>query len=553
MASPPKPAPPVTLTSEAGNGAIFGTLCAVLLMTIGFSFVKEKAKVTYDKNSYLAARDSQGLISMTLSYFVSGMGAWVIFAAPQAAVIGGSVALVGYALSTAFPLLLFGLMAPLMRKNVPNGFTIIDYVYGRFGPINAIYVGITSLLYMTIYLTAELTSAGTLATGLANIPTLENTFWEGDNVFTPMPLSPILGVSLITLAYTALGGLPVSILTDRIQGAGIFLLTIIIAIAAYAYADGWDASRFSEAAGHGVHPNYVPTDYGNSFAVAISLVLGVTCANLFNAGYWQRVWAAESNNTVKHATYLSSLLSLVVMTLMGITGWIAYGHYGSNIIIPKIFDITFLSAPYLVRGFMGDGWAVLVLIFGTAMIASTADTLQSGMTALLWPAADKLFPNMKQSYKLVLIVAVMCLINVPAIILALSGQSILQLFLLADLLCASAVAPVLLGFWDRTHPAASFIGMLAGIATLLVTYAVADVWGEGYDQLVNIQGGIFNRSATYAFCLTPVVSALVTVAISLMIPGYKFAGFQQSPGSSTSNDVQLSNAREAEAQGVSSC
>lgn len=70
-----------------------------------------------------------------------------------------------------------------------------------------------------------------------------------------------------------------------------------------AYADGWDESRFSKSADYGIHPNYVPTDYGNSVAIAISLIMGVTTANMFHAGYWQRVWAAESNKTVKYASY----------------------------------------------------------------------------------------------------------------------------------------------------------------------------------------------------------------------------------------------------------
>lgn len=43
---------------------------------------------------------------------------------------------------------------------------------------------------------------------------------------------------------------------------------------------------------------------------------------------------------------------------------------------------------------MGDGWAVLTIIFGIAMIASTADTLQSGMTAVLWPVANALCPSL---------------------------------------------------------------------------------------------------------------------------------------------------------------
>lgn len=193
--------------------------------------------------------------------------------------------------------------------------------------------------------------------------------------------------------------------------------------------------------------------------------------------------------------------------------------------------------------------------------------------------------NRSQRMQMVLIVIAMCMLNVPAIIIALSGQSILQLFLLADLLCASAVrpspphpliwlepwgcvkshdilhiffgplahifvnlslllscghsfclyirksylsqvVPIFLGFWDRIHPFACFIGMLSGIATILITYAIADQWGEGYDQIVSIQGGIFNRSAAYAFSFSPMVSGIVTVLFSLPFRSYKFAGYK---------------------------
>ena len=235
-----RPPPTITLSEGAGYGAVFGTLGAVLLLTVGFAFTKEKSgdktKVTFDANDYLAARNSQGVVSMTLSYFVSGMGLWVIFAAPEAAVVGGSIALAGYALSTMFPLLLFGVIAPAMRKNVPRGFTLIEFVRARLGWYNAVYVGLLSLFYMSLYLTAELSSAGSLASGLSLIPRLDNTFWEGDTVTLPQPLGPILGVSLITLAYTGFGGLPVSILTDRIQGVAVFILTLIILIATCAPA-----------------------------------------------------------------------------------------------------------------------------------------------------------------------------------------------------------------------------------------------------------------------------------------------------------------------------
>lgn len=67
-------------------------------------------------------------------------------------------------------------------------------------------------------------------------------------------------------------------------------------------AGDWDEARFKEASDAGIHPFYVPTDYGNSCAVAVSLILGVTTANMFHAGYWQRVWASESNKTVVYSS-----------------------------------------------------------------------------------------------------------------------------------------------------------------------------------------------------------------------------------------------------------
>jgi Na+/proline symporter len=362
-----------------------------------------------------------------------------------------------------------------------------------------------------------------------------------------MPASPILGVSLITLAYTSIGGLPVSILTDRIQAVIIFFMTLIILIATYAYATGWDEDRFADAAGHGVHPIYNPTDYGNSIAIAISLIMGVTCANMFHAGYWQRVWAAESNEVVKKSTYLASALSFCVMILMGVVGWVAYGHYGSNLILPGVFDITFLSAPWLINDFMGGGWAAVTLIFVISMISSTADTLQSGMTALLWPAADKLLPSLGPNAKMAVVVCTMCLINVPAIIVALSGQSILQLFLLADLVAACAVAPLFLALWERITPVATIVGSLSGIATLLIIYAIGETWDEGYNNLVEVQGGIFKRSAAYAFCLVPFFSGVVTVGVSMLDKGYKFAGYADT--ASTTKGVEMN---QAEGGGISS-
>ena len=476
----------------------------------------------------MAARNSQGLVSMTLSYFVSGIGAWVIFAAPQAAVIGGWPALVGYAISTVVPLLLFGLIAPPMRNQLPKGFTLNEYVYGRFGTPCTVYFAFVSMFYMVLYLAAELSSASALATGLSLITVQGSTWWQNDNVFLPTAVSPIVGMSIITLFYTVIGGLPVSIVTDRVQGVGVLVLTILVTIAAYAEAGVGDQASWDEVVGHGISPVYVPTDYGNSFAIAISLIIGVTCANLVHAGYWQRIWAAESNRAVVHATYYSSALTIVIMILVGITGWIAYSHF-LILMNPNVpgGDLSFLSVPWLINTFMGEGWAVVVMILGISMIASTCDTLQSGMTALLWPFAKLCFPNGSDIFQLGFVVFLTVLFNIPPVLLALSGQSILQLFLLADLLAAGVVAPLFMGvFWKKCHPIGALAGSVGGLLTTLIVYAIGEGWGEGFAILVS-QGGIFRRVATYAFCITPVASGLITAAVSsIFFPAYEFAGYK---------------------------
>ena len=198
---------------------------------------------------------------------------------------------------------------------------------------------------------------------------------------------------------------------------------------------------------------------------------------------------------------------------------------------------------------MGDGWAISI-IFVIAMIASTTDTLQSAMTALLLPRGQAL-PQPRFEGKMAIIITAMALINVPAIMWP-SWPSILS----SSSSPTSSPPP-----WSRRCSSASGIvstrwqPWLAASpsCTVLVTFAVGEHWNEGFDVMVG-PGGLFTRAATYAFVFTPLVSGLVTVGISLRIPGYKFAGYP-----TATKDVQMTTTSASAASatpsdmGVSSC
>merc|ERR1712087_620200 len=115
-----------------------------------------------------------------------------------------------------------------MRRNVPSAYTFFEYVQGRYGTLVNIYATLISLFYMTLYLSAEFKSLGDTFCSLA-----EGSLDQPDKCL----LGPVIGTSLVTLSYTAIGGLPVSLITDKVQGVGVFIFTILIAIAAFTVYD----------------------------------------------------------------------------------------------------------------------------------------------------------------------------------------------------------------------------------------------------------------------------------------------------------------------------
>ena len=99
---------------------------------------------------------------------------------------------------------------------------------------------------------------------------------------------------------------------------------------------------------------------------------------------------------------------------------------------------------------------------------------------------------------------------VPVVLMSLQELSVLRLFLIADLLCATAVVPVLLGLWQRMSPRAAVAGAVAGLAG-----AVAPGWLSGG----SLQAGLMAASfPTGVPTLAPFLGALLaSSAVSLLL------------------------------------
>jgi Na+/proline symporter len=396
-------------------------LAAIVAALCLFGWLGLRARKTAEGlDDYMTARNSQGATTIGLSFLASGMGAWILFAPPEVGAFVGPVALAGYALGAALPFIVFAALGPLIRKRLPQGRSINEFAEHRFGKGLRRWVSLVSVLYMLCFLAAELTAIGSITALLSDL--------NGDLV--------IIGVAVTTLIYTTWGGLRASLATDRWQA-----LLLMALLAAVLFVDWKHLPSAAESADMPGIP------FWSAVSVALTLVLAVTAANLFHQGYWQRVWAARDSTSLWKGAILGGGTTIVVVAVVGGLGMSA-AMAGLDLGQPPIPFFALLNeAPQWL--------GAVALVLAVTLVASSVDTLQNGIASLA--VAEKAGLTLTGARWLTVV------LMVPVVLVALQGASVLRLFLIADLLCATAIIPVLMGLWPRVSTTAAMAGVLAGL------------------------------------------------------------------------------------------
>lgn len=462
----------------------------LLLGTLGFfGYVgyTAAAERKMDSDTYLSARGSQSWQRIGLSLFASGIGIWILFGPSEVGYYGGFWDVVGYALSSATPFMLLAYVGPLIREKLPYGVTLADYVSMRLGRPMQVYVGLISVLYMFTFLFAEFTAIGKAMDILAGME----------------PLVPMVAVAAVTAAYTAYGGLPASLQTDRWQAWMILWLVIALLLILF----GADLGSLIDDA-----KAYNPEDewsigsmsYMDSFSSGLALVVAITAAEMFSQGNWQRTWASESDEALRKGAFLAAGLALPLVFVMGVLGTVVAGQGAVEDPSAAFFYLIEDAGPLLIAAFV---------VLAVALVCSSADTLQNAVVASI--SRDLSNGSMQLGQARIATIAMMPI----AIYLAttIDALSVFEIFLFADLLAAATVAPVLLTLWDRVSSKGALIGAVAGLLSVVAYGAwTADV-STGVDYIFHPtnEWGLANLDV---FMSALVGSAVVTVAGSYAMP-----------------------------------
>lgn len=457
-----------------GSATIATVVCTTLfffIVAVGAAFKKdgggwytpvEFLKLVRTPNvHWLSAKNSLPWQQVGMSYFAGGMGAWVYYGTTE---MGANTRLswwgvLGYSLASAIPAIVMIYIAPAIKDFVgdKNGFSVTDFALTRFGRTTQLVTAFMSTMYLFIYLCAEITTIGNVAVLFCG---------ESDEYTRKAVLATLC---VITLTYTMLCGLPASVVTDRLQGIMIsgfmIFFTILVLAKNRVSASAMKAASKSTTSG---------------FTVMVTLIIAILAAELFNAGQWQRVYAAKSTQDLRKGLAFGAALIFVVMWFFGVLGVIAAAKYADD--FANYEKLHYLAYFYLAEN-LAKGWHVLILIFATALCVSSVDSIQNGLTSVLY--RDILNYGIPVNSVRVICAA----LNVGAIFVAIDKIDVLSLFLMVDLVCALAAPALYLGLIrkdiNKYIVAPTELGALMGVVSasiaVIVQGAVLDLDGAWTD------------------------------------------------------------------------
>jgi len=474
-----------------GVSSVVLIVAAATFALIGISQVGRRA---IDLEDYMVSRNQIGSPMALATITASALGAWILFSPAEAgSLFGGITAILGYCIGSAAAVFLFVFIGPRLRQIMPWGHSLNEYVRHRFGGYasslssasggkqngwgSAMYwlTVATMLLYMFVYLTAELTAIAQTLQLVANVPLLVTS----------------LVVITAVFVYTTYGGLKVTILTDGLQFVLIVPLLLLAFGATIVLLGGFDAA-FTPV--REKVPEFLSLSNIDGLRFGATLMIAIIAAELFNQGNWQRVYACRDTPTVRRSFLGSALIILPLLFLSGLLGIIAAGAELSG--TTAFFD--------LLRSLSVPGWLVgAVVLLAVALVMSSLDTLLNGISAVF--TVDLLRLSNQPTQVLLISRVLTVIVGIPAIAIASKGYSVLYLFFIADLICAALLFPIVFSFYNRYQSGANaFCSSVLGIIIGTLFFPKPD-----FSPLVNIPGGgdLLNSFAA-AFAVSSVVTLL---------------------------------------------
>ncbi|MCJ1407282.1 hypothetical protein MMC19_001353 [Ptychographa xylographoides] len=229
------------------------------------------------------------------------------------------------------------------------------------------------------------------------------------------------------------------------------------------------------------------------------LPVAVVTNDFFISGFWMRTFASKTDKDLLIGTSIATIAITIILGLVGATGLLAAwtGAYPGN--PPQDGSIAF----FLLLGQL-PAWVVgIVLVMTVSLSTAAFDSLQSGMVST---GSNDLFRNKLNFWWIRLAVV---LIIIPVVVVALESPSILQIYLISDLVSASSIPVLVIGLSERCYWWRGFEVVVGGLGGLLTVFIFGTIYFGNAQEgayLLLLENGLYSDdwSAFGAFVAAPV-------------------------------------------------
>ena len=433
-------------------------LIVVLILTWIY-FQTRSLKSSEDE--YFVLNKSEGVLGLSLSFYASGMGLWILTSPAEVAWYGLGYDIYGYALSAATPFILIYIFGPKIADLLPKGATLAQFVETKYGNIAQKIVSIVAVIYMGAFLIAEFASISFVFESISSVRGI---------------LISLL-IAITTLAYLFRHGFKASYFTDRLQSYGIILLLAIVLTIWLSQNSLSELVTYANAGGLSSFETF-------SFKSALAVIIAVTAAEVFSMGYWQRTFSAENSKAIKQASIFSGIGAFLTILILGIGGAVGAGK---GIESPALSFIEQLD--------LNNFTIILLVSLATLLVTSSIDTLENAIASTI--SLDILKKKSEEAKLITLLVV--CI----SLVISIEVTSIFNVFLVADLFAACLVFPA---FYRIKKSSKDILLIIPFVGSLISVYVYRYLF---IDLQVN-PGGVFIPTDLYG------LADLNTFAIGLL-------------------------------------
>jgi Na+/proline symporter len=371
----------------------------------------------------ISARDSAGEGRTTATLVASVMGVWILLSAPEAGAAFGIAAVIGYGVGEALPMAVYATIGPRIREAIPEGHSLTEYAYVRYGEAMYAFVLVVSVAYMFVFVAAELTGISLALSFVAGVPQWQTAVLVGGFV----------------LIYTGYGGLRASIFTDTIQAVVVLPLLAITVVGSVLALGGPAAVHEGIAA---ADPALLDPTAPAGLRFGIAIAFAVLGAELLNQTWWQRIYAAEDSATVTRSFRNATLVNGLIVAVAALLGVVAVGNVAVE--NPAIAFFTLLESA------VPEPVLLAVVLLALLLVMSSIDSLFNALASVVTADLPRLLDDPDDRTLRLGARGLTVAVAAAAVLVSLEARSVLELFLFADLLGAAVAIPLVAGLYSRS-------------------------------------------------------------------------------------------------------